>query len=123
MKKTLKQRDVDSYIAAAPKEMRGKLKEIRKVIRETAPEAVEKISYRIPYYSYKGRLAYFAFAKKHIGLYAMLGAMKKHESKVNKYRTGKATLQFPLDKNIPISLIKLLVKTQMKINEGKNKFK
>ncbi len=62
-------KDVDSYISEAPKELRGKLKELRAAIRTTAPGAEERISYGMPYYSYKGRLAYFAAYKNHIGLY------------------------------------------------------
>jgi uncharacterized protein YdhG (YjbR/CyaY superfamily) len=55
MKKTPK--DVDEYIASAPKEVQAKLKELRAAIREVAPTAVERISYGMPYYDYKGRLA------------------------------------------------------------------
>ena len=62
-------KDVAAYIKIAPKEMRAKLTQLRKIIKTTTPEAFEKISYGMPYYSYKGRLAYFAHAKKHIGLY------------------------------------------------------
>ena len=61
-------KDVDSYISAAPKEVRTKLRELRAAIRAVAPKAEERISYGMPYYGYKGRLVYFAHAKKHIGL-------------------------------------------------------
>ncbi len=69
MKNISKLRSVDAYIAAAPKEAQSKLRELRAAIRETAPTAEERISYGMPYYAYKGRLAYFAAFKKHIGLY------------------------------------------------------
>ncbi len=62
-------KNVDEYIANAPEELQSKLKQLRKVIKDSAPEALEKISYGMPYYGYKGRLAYFAYAKEHIGLY------------------------------------------------------
>ncbi len=61
--------DVNSYIASAPAEIRGKLKELRATIKKAAPEAIEKISYGMPYYAYKGRLAYFRHWKNHFGLY------------------------------------------------------
>jgi uncharacterized protein YdhG (YjbR/CyaY superfamily) len=70
MKKTPK--DVDAYIAAAPKEVQGKLVELWAAIREVAPTVVERISYGMPYYDYKGRLVYFRLAKAHIGLYIPL---------------------------------------------------
>lgn len=110
---------VDEYIANAPKEVQAKLKELRKIIKEVAPEAEEKISYGMPYYDYKGRLAYFAYAKNHIGLYAMPSYLEGHESDIKKYRTGKATLSFPLDKELPIGLIKKLLEVGVKYNETK----
>ena len=64
-----KAKNVSEYIAKAPKEVQGKLKELRAVIRSAAPKAEERISYGMPYYGYKGRLVYFAFAKAHLGLY------------------------------------------------------
>jgi uncharacterized protein YdhG (YjbR/CyaY superfamily) len=67
MKKAPK--DVDEYIAGAPEETQDKLQKIRMAIREAAPTAVESISYGIPYYDYRGRLAWFGLAKAHIGLY------------------------------------------------------
>ena len=64
-----KPKDVDAYIAAAPAGVRGKLKELRVTIRKAAPAAEESISYRMLYYGYKGRLAYYAAFKNNIGLY------------------------------------------------------
>ncbi len=114
-------KDVDEYIALASKEVQGKLKEIRAAIKATAPQAHEKISYGMPYYHYKGRLVYFAYAKHHIGLYALPGNIKEHKDELKKYLAAKATLHFALDEKLPIPLIKKLVKAQMKINESKDK--
>jgi uncharacterized protein YdhG (YjbR/CyaY superfamily) len=60
-----KPKDVGAYIAAAPKAVRDKLKKLRAIIIEAAPAAAERISYGMPYYSYKGRLAYFSLSKAH----------------------------------------------------------
>ena len=111
-------KDVDSYIASAPKEVQSKLKELRRAIKETAPDAEEKISYGMPYYSYKGRLAYFAYAKEHIGLYAMPPIIDDHKGELKKYQTAKATIRFPLNEDLPIALIKKLVKAGIKNNEA-----
>ncbi len=62
-------KNVDEYIAQAPKEVQGKLQELRTVIKDAAPNAEERISYGMPYYEYKGRLVYFQLWKKHIGFY------------------------------------------------------
>lgn len=108
---------VDEYIANAPKEVQGKLRELRAAIKSVAPDAVEKISYGMPYYSYKGRLAYFAYAKHHIGLYAMPPIVDDFQNELKKYQTSKATIRFPLNEELPIPLVKKLVKAGIKRNE------
>ncbi|HEY2931027.1 MAG TPA: DUF1801 domain-containing protein [Acidobacteriota bacterium] len=119
MKKMLKPKSVDAYIAAAPKEVQRKLKELRATIRKTAPDAEERISYGMPYYGYKGRLAYFAAFKKHIGLYVPPPVIEEHKSELKDYETARATVRFPLDKKLPIALIRKLVRARMKKNEAK----
>jgi len=116
-KKTSKPKGVAAYIAAAPKEVRGKLKELRTVIRKTAPAAEEKISYGIPYYGYHGRLIYFSAWKNHIGIYIPTPVVKEHARDLKGYETTSATVRFPLDKKLPVTLIKKLVKARMKKNE------
>ncbi len=112
-----KAKSVDEYIANAPAEVQAKLQKLRKTIKSVAPNAEERISYAMPFYYHKGRVAYFSYTKDHIGLYAMPMSIEKYKEEVKKYRTGKATLRFPFDKPLPISLIKKLVKAQMKRND------
>lgn len=116
MKKAPK--DVDAYIARAPKEVQDKLKEVRAAIREAAPTALESISYRMPYYSCKGRLAWFGLHKWHIGLYLRPPIVEEHKRELACYETTKSTVRFPLDKRIPVPLIKKLVRARMKKNEA-----
>src|SRR5689334_12056369 len=111
-------KDVDEYIAAAPKEVQGKLRELRAAITSVAPEAVEKISYGMPYYGYKGKLAYFRQHAKHIGLYIPPPIVQEHADELKKYETAMAAIRFPLDKKLPIPLIKKLVHARMKHNEA-----
>jgi len=120
MKKT-KPKDVAAYIAAAPKDVRGKLKELRAVIRQAAPSAEEKISYGIPYYGYKGRLVYFSVWKNHIGIYIPTPVVAEHQRELKAYETTSATIRFPLDKKLPVALIRRLVKARMKKNEAGKK--
>lgn len=116
-----KPKDVNTYIGAAPKEVRAKLKELRAVIRKTAPGAEERISYGMPYYHYKGRLAYFSFWKTHIGLYIPTPVIEEHKSELKAYETSNATVRFPLDEKLPVMLIKKLVRARMKKNDAKKK--
>ncbi len=115
-----KPKDVNAYIAAAPKEVQGRLLELRAAIREAAPAATERISYSMPYYDYKGRLAYFRPAKAHIGLYVPPPVIEEHKDEITVYETAKGTVRFPLNEDLPIRLIERLVKDRMRKNELKN---
>lgn len=116
-----KAKNVDAYIKAAPKEARSKLVVLRKIIKSVAPKAQEKLSYGMPYYGYKGRLAYFAFAKKHIGLYVPPPVIQEHKKELKGYETAKATVRFPLDKPIPGALVRKLIKARVKKNEERRR--
>ena len=111
--------NVDAYIAAAPKKLQRKLSELRVIIRTAAPGAGERISYGMPYYSYKGRLAYFRLSKHHIGLYIPTPVIEEHKRELRGYDTARATVRFPLDKKLPVALIRKLVKARMKKNAAK----
>jgi uncharacterized protein YdhG (YjbR/CyaY superfamily) len=113
--------DVDAYISKAPKSVQGKLKEIRAAIKQVAPRAVESISYRMPYYEYKGRLAWFAPMKTHIGLYLRPPVIQEHHRELAGYTTTKSAVHFPLEKKLPISLIKKLVRARARKNDQEAK--
>jgi uncharacterized protein YdhG (YjbR/CyaY superfamily) len=75
----------------------------------------------MPYYNYKGRLAYFSPWKAHIGLYIPTPVIQEHERELEAYETTKATVRFPLTKKLPVSLIKKLLTARMKKNEAGSK--
>ncbi len=111
-------KNVDEYIALSPKEVQDKLKELREIIKSAAPKAQEDISHGMPYYYYKGRLVYFGLSEKHIGFYIPTPIIEEHKSELKDYETTTVTIRFPLDKRLPIMLIKKLVKARInKINE------
>ncbi|MCA9733077.1 MAG: DUF1801 domain-containing protein [Deferribacteres bacterium] len=110
---------IDEYIGNFPPEIQEILEKIRQTIRETAPEAKEKISYQIPTFTLNGNLVHFAGYKTHIGFYPAPSGIEKFDKEVADYKTGKGTLQFPLDKSIPYKLIKRIVK--FRISENLNK--
>src|SRR5512138_3678698 len=115
-----KAKDVDEYIKEAPPKAREKLEKIRGIIKATSPESEEIISYGMPYYGYHGRLAYFSITKQHIGLYIPPPVIQDFDKELKKYSTSKGTVRFPLNQNLPIILIKKLIKARMKINLSKN---
>ena len=85
--------NVDEYIASAPEDLQSRLEQIRKIIKDAAPEALEKISYGMPYYGYKGRLAYFSYFKNHIGLYLTPPLVEDYKKELKDYETSKATIR------------------------------
>jgi uncharacterized protein YdhG (YjbR/CyaY superfamily) len=111
-------KDVDAYISAAPKKAQGKLREVRAAIKAVAPTADERMSYGMPYYNYKGRLAWFGLHRTHIGLYLRPPIMEEHKKELAGYQTTKSAIRLPLDRKIPVPLIKKLVQARMKKNEA-----
>ena len=106
--------NVEAYIASFPANVQKKLKQIRATIKKTAKGAEEKISYAIPAYKYNKKvLVYFAAFKNHIGFYATPTASSKFKKELTKYKTGKGSIQFPLDEPLPLDLIKRIVEFKM----------
>ncbi len=97
------------------------LRLLRRIIKSAAPNAVESISYRMPYYSYFGRLTYFAAFTNHVSLFAWGSVLKRYAKEVEPYKTSTGTLQFPLGSKIPLALVKKLVKARAAENEAKRK--
>jgi uncharacterized protein YdhG (YjbR/CyaY superfamily) len=114
---------VSEYIERHSKPVQQQLKTIRKIIKKNAPEAVEKIGYGMPAYSYLGALMYFAAYEKHIGLYAMPSVGIRFEKELEKYKTSKGTIRFLLGEKLPESLIAKIVKFRVKENVDKKKLK
>jgi uncharacterized protein YdhG (YjbR/CyaY superfamily) len=113
--------DVDAYIRAAPKEIQGKLREVRGAIREAAPLAHESISYGMAYYAYHGRLAWFGIHTGHIGLYLRPPIVEEYRKDLKGYVTTKSAVHLPLDRKIPVRLIKKMVRARIKMNESEKR--
>ena len=108
---------VEEYIDAADPQAKKALKDIRKTIKSAAPKAEEVISYQIPGYKYHGMLVFFAAWKDHISLYPAPWGAESLKKEMSSYKGSKGTIKFPLDKPMPLTLIKKMVKYRMKVNE------
>ena len=115
---TTKPQNIDEYLAGFPNHTRNMLQQIRSTIKKTVPEAEETISYGIPSFNLDGRyLIYFAGYKKHIGVYPVPAGNTEFEKEFSSYKTsGKGAIQFPLDRPIPLDLIRKIVKFRLKMN-------
>jgi len=100
---------IDEYIQQFPPEIRERLHSLRKVIREAAPLAQEKISWQMPTFYLYGNLVHFAAHKKHIGLYPGVSGIEVFKDKLAEYRSSKGAVQFPNDQPLPYELIKEIV--------------
>lgn len=113
---------VDRYIGSFPENTQSLLKQIRRVIRENAPCATESIAYKMPAYKTDGKpLVYFAGFKNHIGFYATPTGHATFLKELARYKQGKGSVQFPLDKPLPLELIGRIVRFRVKENLKTNK--
>lgn len=111
---------VDEYLANFSGETRDKLEEIRKTIKSVVPdEAIEKISYGIPTIYLNGNLVHFAGYKTHIGFYPGSVPIAEFAKELSGYKTSKGTVQFPLDKPLPLELITKITKACVARNQAK----
>ena len=113
--------EVNAYLARVPEPARGTLEKMRAVIRAAAPrEVTEAISYRIPSFQYKGALVWYAAFKNHCSFFPMdLSLLDEFGDELNKYKTSKGTIQFPVDEPLPKVLVTRIVKARVKLNERK----
>lgn len=111
--------NVDDYIKQFPEEVQEALQQLRKTIIKAAPKAEEVISYKMPAYKYQGMLVYFAGYKNHIGFYAAPAGHEAFKKELSVYKSGKGSVQFPLDKPLPVALIKKIVQFRVAQNEAR----
>lgn len=115
----IKPNSIDEYISMFPNDVQKRLKEVRETIRKAAPEAEETINYQIPTFKLNGNLVHFAGFKKHIGFYPAPSGIEKFKDELTMYKGAKGSIQFPLDKPLPLDLIKRIVKFRVQENKRK----
>lgn len=114
---------IDEYIAAYPADVQKLLQQVRVTVSKAAPGAEEAISYGIPTYRLNGNLVHFAAYKNHIGFYPGRAGVEGFEKELSAYKQGKGSIQFPLDKPLPLKLITQIVKFRVLQNKEKKKKK
>src|ERR1700740_403806 len=114
--KKTKPENITDYINAAPKEAREKLRQMRACIRGAAPGAKESLKWGMPAFAYKRILVTFAAFKHHIGLYPTPSAVNAYAKDLKKFAPAKGSIRFPLDKPLPLSLIRKI--TAFRVRES-----
>ena len=107
---------IDEYIATFPEDTQKILTELRKTIKAAAPKAEEKISYQLPTFALHGNLVHFAAFKNHIGFYPTPSGIQEFKDELSIYEGAKGSVQFPIDKPLPLKLIAKIVKFRVAEN-------
>jgi uncharacterized protein YdhG (YjbR/CyaY superfamily) len=102
-------RNIDEYITGFPRDVQEILEQVRAAIRRAAPDAEEAIKYQIPTFVLNENLVHFAAFKNHVGLYPAPSAIAAFEKELASYKSAKGSVQFPIDKPMPLSLIRKIV--------------
>ncbi|MBS4028782.1 MAG: DUF1801 domain-containing protein [Ignavibacteriales bacterium] len=118
-----KPKDFNEYVKSYPKEVQQLLKQLRETIIKSAPQAEELISYGMPAFKLNGMLLYFAAYTNHIGFYPHRSAIIAFKKELSVYKGAVGSVQFPLDKPLPLRLISIIVKFRVKENLEKAKAK
>ena len=114
-----KPKTITEYINAAPKESRKKLREMRTCIRKAAPGATEALKWGMPAFSHSRILVMFAAFQHHIGFFPTSSPLKAFKKDLSKFKTGRGSIQFPLEKPLPLGLVRKITKFRIKENEEK----
>jgi len=111
-----KDETIDSYIGGFPPAIAGLLEKMRETIAKAAPDATERISYRMPTFWYEGNLVHFAAFKDHIGFFPTPSGVAQFEAELAPYSTSKGTVRFPLDEPIPFDLVARITRFRLEEN-------
>lgn len=96
---------VDEYIAEQPEEVRERLLILQEALQNVLPDAIQKISWRMPTFWKQHNIIHFAAFKKHIGIYPGEEAIRVFADRLQDYPTSKGAIQFPYDRPLPVDLI------------------
>lgn len=108
-------KNVAAYIASFPENVQERLELMRSTLKKVVPDAEEAIKYAMPTIMLNGRnLVHFAAFTNHIGFYALPVTHEAFAKELSKYKTGKGSVQFPLDEPLPVGLITKMTKFRMK---------
>ncbi|WGQ10052.1 DUF1801 domain-containing protein [Pedobacter gandavensis] len=118
---TTNPKSISDYISNFPDQVQMMLEELRKTIREAAPEAEETINYAIPTFTLNGNLVHFAAYKNHIGFYPAPSGIEAFHSELSGYQMAKGSVKFPIEQALPLELIRRIVAFRRQENLGKAK--
>lgn len=121
MNSEAKPKNITDYINTFPTDAQVRLHEMLECLRKAAPGAEESLKWGQPALSYEWILFQFAAFKNHISLYPTPSVVKAFEKELSEYKISSSTIQFPLDKPLPLPLIDKIA--ALRVQEAKNGIK
>jgi uncharacterized protein YdhG (YjbR/CyaY superfamily) len=118
-----KPENVNHYISMHAGNVQKILIQLRDIVRKTAPDSLEVISYGMPAYKLNGMLVWFAAHSSHIGFYPGSSVIEAFKTELSKFKNAKGSVQFPLVKPLPVKIVKDMIKFKMMENRRKLAFK
>lgn len=120
-----KPNSIEEYIAGFSKDVQNILTQVYETVKEAAPQAEEAIKYAMPTFVLNGNLVHFAAFKNHIGFYPVPSGIEAFKKELSVYKGAKGSVQFPLDKSMPLALIAKIVRfrVEQNLNQAKEKKK
>jgi uncharacterized protein YdhG (YjbR/CyaY superfamily) len=120
-----KPKTIDEYLARVSAEKRAALEQLRQTIRAAVPQAEECISYGLAAFRLDGRpLVAFGAAASHCAFYPMSSStVEAHKDVLKDYDTSKGTIRFPVDRPLPATLVRKLLKARIAENKASRKTK
>jgi uncharacterized protein YdhG (YjbR/CyaY superfamily) len=113
---------VDEYFVRVPDPGRSVLTKLRAAIRSVLPrDATEIVSYQIPAFARDGVIVWYAAFADHVSVFPRGSILTRFKDELTGYKTSKGTVQFPLDKPLPVALIKRIVKARLAEHEAKRR--
>jgi uncharacterized protein YdhG (YjbR/CyaY superfamily) len=111
--------NIDEYIASFDSEIQNLLELFRGTVKQVAPEATETISYGMPAFKQNGMLIWFAAHTNHIGFYPRASAIEKFRKELSDFKSAKGSVQFPMNKPLPVDIIRQIVQFRLMENMQK----
>lgn len=105
-----KPNSIQEYFSWFPPEIQTKLQQMREILQQALPEAVEVISYHMPAFKTTEVLVYYAAAKSHLGFYPTSSGVINFKEELAGCVTSKGAIQFSYGEDLPEQLIVAIAK-------------
>ena len=106
--------EIDAYLAALPEDVQSSLERVRGIIRETAPECTERVSYKIPIFRLRRDLVGMSAQKNHLALHSMSPRlMRAMAEQLKGVKVSGATIHFTPESPLSGELIESIVRGRM----------